>query len=83
MFSYYFFTLFSRPFDNQVHALHARTNTELIVIAVRSSTDAYLRPHVITTSARGADFFRMLTGQEIENVAVKFEAYCLSGVQGL
>ena len=55
---------------------------EVIVIAVRSKQEAFLCPHVITTSSRGEDFIRTVTGQEISRLATRFEAYCLAGVEG-
>lgn len=65
-----------------MQALHARTGTELILFAVRSSLDAYLCPMSIYTSERAPEFFSLTMDHALPDVAMRFEAYCLSGVQG-
>jgi hypothetical protein len=65
-----------------MHALHARTGTEMIFIAVRSDVTDYLGPLVSTTSERGVDFIRLATKSDLTTLALRYEAYCLSGIEG-
>lgn len=67
---------------SQVHALHKRTNIQVVVFATRIQTSQYLRPFVITTSPLAADFFQMTLGETVSDIAVRMEAFCLSGVKG-
>lgn len=66
----------------QLHALHAHTGTDCILITVRSSLESYLRPFIAFTSDRGPDFFSLSLNQTLSEVALRYEAYCLSGVEG-
>lgn len=68
---------------SQIHTLHAHMGIEVICIAVRSSVDDYLRPHIITTSERGHDFVRLVTKSELSSFAVQFEGFCVSGAEGM
>ncbi|GBE85875.1 hypothetical protein SCP_0803970 [Sparassis crispa] len=69
--------------QEQLEALHARTGTEILMIAVRSSNDHYNRPHVFFTSDRLSDFFTVVLRTQLADVAMQMESYCLSGIQGL
>ena len=64
-------------------ALHARTSTEVVFIAVRSNQDYYNPPHVIISSPRVSEFFDLGMRQTVPDFALRFEAFCLSGVQGM
>lgn len=64
-------------------ALHARTSTEIALIAVRSNQDHYNPPHIIISSTRVSEFFDLSVRQTLPDFALRFEAFCLSGVQGV
>jgi hypothetical protein len=66
----------------QIQTLHARTSIEVILFAVRSHSGQYNRPHVTITSDRIEDFFQLSLKHTVHEVAMKLEAYCISGVQG-
>ncbi|KAG6895481.1 hypothetical protein C0992_001057 [Termitomyces sp. T32_za158] len=69
--------------ENYMIALHARTGTEMLVLACRSSTNAFLHSWSTYTSERVRDFsfhqFKM-TAQEL---SMRMEAFCLAGVEGM
>ncbi|KAG6874658.1 hypothetical protein C0992_007081 [Termitomyces sp. T32_za158] len=69
--------------EYNLKALHARTGTEVILLAVRSSVDAYLRPFATCTSVRATDFFYNTLKLSIHDVCARFEAYSLAGVEGV
>ena len=64
-------------------ALHARTSTEVVLIAARSNQDHYNPPHAIISSSRVSEFFDLGIRQTVPDFALRFEAFCLSGVQGM
>lgn len=66
----------------QVHALHARTNIEVVLFATRIRSDQFMRPFIINTSELAADFFQMSLGDSTSEIAIRMEAFCLSGVKG-
>jgi hypothetical protein len=45
--------------------------------------DSYLRPFLAYSSQRAPDFFSLSLNQELSLVTQRFEAYCLSGVEGV
>jgi hypothetical protein len=53
------------------------------MLAVRSDADHYVRPLVFYTSQRVSDFFDLSLKQSMADIAVRLEAYCISGVQGI
>lgn len=53
-----------------------------MLLAAREKTSDWMRPFMVTTSNRPEDFFRLAYGHSVEDLCIKFEAYCLSGVQG-
>ncbi|KAI0072743.1 hypothetical protein K474DRAFT_1604546 [Panus rudis PR-1116 ss-1] len=65
---------------NQLEDLNARTGTETVLIAVRSSLQDYLPPQVFTTTPRINDLFHTLYGEPVEDYASHLEGYILSGV---
>lgn len=65
----------------QLHALHARTGVEVTLFAARSNSSHYLKPFVLSTSTTGADFFQAALGQDILDVASRYESYLLAGVK--
>lgn len=67
----------------QIHALHARTNIEVVLFATRLQSDQFMRPFIINTSDLAADFFQMSLGESTSEIAVRMEAFCLSGVKGV
>ncbi|KAF8170783.1 hypothetical protein BJ912DRAFT_1066409 [Pholiota molesta] len=66
-----------------MRALHARTSTEVLLVAVRKSNDHYNAPAVLVTSQRVLDFFDISVKENLPDFALKFEAFSLSGVQGV
>jgi hypothetical protein len=66
----------------QIHALHARTGIEVLLIATCSKTADFLRPYVVTTSDHPSQFFNLAIGHSVTDVAVRMEAYCISGAKG-
>jgi hypothetical protein len=66
----------------QLTALHARTGTITLLMAVRSNTDHYNIPYIVYTSNRVAEFFELSVKHQLPDLAMRLEAYCLSGVQG-
>jgi len=64
-------------------ALHARTGTETVLLAVRNSKDHYNPPYAFGTSVRVSEFFNLAVRETMPDFAVRFEAFCLSGVQGI
>ncbi|THU96507.1 hypothetical protein K435DRAFT_797260 [Dendrothele bispora CBS 962.96] len=67
----------------ELQRLNARTGTEAVLIATRSDIAHYLKPDVFQTSDRINEFFVMSVKQPVGDLAVRMEAYMLSGVQGL
>lgn len=67
---------------SQIQALHTRTGTEVVLMAVRGSLDHYLPPYTLVTSARGREFYNLAVKEPLNDMAVRFEAFTLSGVQG-
>lgn len=51
-------------------------------MAVRGSLDHYLPPYTLVTSARGREFYNLAVKEPLNDMAVRFEAFTLSGVQG-
>lgn len=54
-----------------------------MMFAVRSSQEQWFRPYVMTTSDRAGNFFHTCFNQDTETYATRFEAYCLSGIDGM
>ncbi|KAI0712640.1 hypothetical protein C8Q76DRAFT_588840, partial [Earliella scabrosa] len=69
--------------SRQLEELHGRTEHEFILFAVRPGIDDYNPPYVIYSGERMADCLKLLTKHSVQDVAVKLEAYCLLGVEGL
>ncbi|KAI0686977.1 hypothetical protein C8Q76DRAFT_635673, partial [Earliella scabrosa] len=69
--------------SRQLEELHGRTHNEFVLFAVRSDIEDYNPPYVFYSGERMADAMKLLTKISVEDVAVKLEAYCLLGVDGL
>jgi hypothetical protein len=69
--------------NKQIHALHARTGSEVLLIATRTKTSDFLKPYLITTSDRPAQFFNLSIGHPVMEIAVCMEAYCILGAKGI
>ncbi|KAF8896627.1 hypothetical protein BD779DRAFT_1668380 [Infundibulicybe gibba] len=69
--------------EREIHALHSRTGTELLLFAVRSSPQSFLKPYIVYTSDCAPNFFTYSMSKSIDDVIVKFEGFCLSGAQGM
>ncbi|KAG6835633.1 hypothetical protein H0H93_016344 [Arthromyces matolae] len=64
-------------------ALHARTGVEVLLIACRSSTDAYFHPWATATTERAWDFPLHQFKVDASKLATLMEAYTLTGVEGM
>jgi hypothetical protein len=64
-------------------ALHARTGTEMLLVAVRSSSDRFNQPYYFKTSEKVEDFFSLTFKHSLADLVGKFECFCLSGVEGM
>ncbi|RDB30730.1 hypothetical protein Hypma_005885 [Hypsizygus marmoreus] len=69
--------------EDEIEHLHARTGVEILMIAVRSKKEHFNRPHVVTTSDRISDFIELTAKENVFDLAVRLEAYMLSGVEGV
>ena len=49
---------------------------------MRSKTADYSRPYIISTSERVPQFFHLGLGHAMSDIALRLEAYCLSGTRG-
>ena len=67
---------------SQMSALHSRTGTEMLLVAVRSSSDRYNQPFFFKTSDKVEDFFSLTFKHSLADLVGKFECFCLSGVEG-
>jgi hypothetical protein len=67
---------------SQMSALHSRTGTEMLLVAVRSSSDRYNQPFFFKTSDKVEDFFALTFKHSLADLVGKFECFCLSGVEG-
>ncbi|RDX48314.1 hypothetical protein OH76DRAFT_1352635, partial [Lentinus brumalis] len=68
---------------SQLEECHGRTENEFVLLAVRSKHDDYNPPYVFYTGDRIANFVEIVTKNTIQDFAVKLEAYCISGVDGV
>ena len=59
-----------------------RTGIEAVVFATRTCTDSFVRPYYHTTGDLPDQFFETVFNRPISDMALKLEAYCLSGVDG-
>ncbi|KAG6894537.1 hypothetical protein C0993_011277 [Termitomyces sp. T159_Od127] len=64
-------------------ALHARTGTELFLVATQSSGNGFLHPFVTCTSDHVHSFPYHEFKTMFVDLAAAFEAYCVAGVEGL
>ncbi|KAG6896214.1 hypothetical protein C0992_009682 [Termitomyces sp. T32_za158] len=69
--------------ERYILALYARTGTEVFVVASRTSADSYLHPFITYTSQRPLDFAFNQFKMGLGDIASRFEAFCLSGVEGM
>ncbi|KAI0083733.1 hypothetical protein BDY19DRAFT_858173, partial [Irpex rosettiformis] len=68
--------------QTKLQALHNRTGTESLLIAVRSSSSSFLHPRISTTSDRIDDYFQLQTKVSTAQFAGMLESYLLSGIEG-
>ncbi|KAG6819118.1 hypothetical protein H0H93_015315 [Arthromyces matolae] len=69
--------------EKNIIALHARTGVEILLLACRSSTDAYFHPWATATTTRAWDFPLHQFKVDAGKMATLMEAYTLSGVEGM
>lgn len=69
--------------EKELVALHARTGTEMLLIAVRSSSDRFNQPYYFNTSEKVSDFFTLTFKFSLPDIVSKLECFCLSGVEGV
>ncbi|KAI0666743.1 hypothetical protein C8Q78DRAFT_994518 [Trametes maxima] len=55
----------------------------MIIIGVRSDTSSYNQPYAFYTSQRVAEFIKFVTQNTVQQLAVRFEGYCISGMSGV
>ncbi|KAF8814020.1 hypothetical protein BYT27DRAFT_7068806, partial [Phlegmacium glaucopus] len=67
----------------EMSALYSRTGTEMLLVAVRSSSDRYNQPFFFKTSEKVEDFFSLTFKHSLADLVGKFECFCLSGVEGV
>ncbi|KAF9488068.1 hypothetical protein BDN71DRAFT_1403818, partial [Pleurotus eryngii] len=63
--------------------LHASTNNESLLIVICSSSDHYNEPFLFFSSPKVADLINLAYNQTGADMALKLEAYCISGVSGM
>ncbi|KAI0683924.1 hypothetical protein BC835DRAFT_1209928, partial [Cytidiella melzeri] len=68
--------------QSQLEFLHNRTGLEMLLLGVRSDAQAVSCPQVWTSGDVVDEFFQLTNKMSISDYAVKFECYCLSGIQG-
>ncbi|KAF9521576.1 hypothetical protein CPB83DRAFT_750655, partial [Crepidotus variabilis] len=69
--------------EDEIRSLHARTGTEVLLVAVRGDIDDYLHPLTIFSSERCPNFFRVACNMELTRFALRLESYLLSGIDGV
>ncbi|KAF7976790.1 hypothetical protein HWV62_5636 [Athelia sp. TMB] len=69
--------------EKEIMALHARTGVEIAMFAVRGKIGDYLQPFTVQTSSRASDFFHLAFNTPMNELAARYEAYCVSGAQGV
>ncbi|KIY44309.1 hypothetical protein FISHEDRAFT_77504 [Fistulina hepatica ATCC 64428] len=68
---------------HELDMLEKCTGTHSILITMRSSEDQFNYPTVYTTSNKGEDFMELTYNKSLTLFAKQFEAYLLSGVDGM
>jgi hypothetical protein len=63
-------------------ALHSYMGTEFLLVAVCPDSNQYLRPYIFTSSDWVSEFFSLSLQHSLSDVAMRLEAYCLSGIDG-
>ncbi|KDQ18598.1 hypothetical protein BOTBODRAFT_185150 [Botryobasidium botryosum FD-172 SS1] len=64
-------------------ALHARTRAIGFSLWVRSSDCALNAPYSYATCTKAEEFFNNVYGTSLSEISTKFEAFCLSGMEGI
>lgn len=66
---------------HQLKELHEHTGTEIIFIAVRGECSNFLQPFVVA-SPKVEEFFQATYKTSITSMSLKYEGFCISGLQG-
>ena len=53
-----------------------------MILSVRNSKDHYNPPYAFGTSVCVSDFFDLAVRETMPDFALRFEAFCLAGIQG-
>ena len=53
------------------------------MFAIRSNSDHYNPAEVFYTSDCLGDFFQLSVGHTVQDIVMRMEAYCISGVEGM
>ncbi|KDQ14414.1 hypothetical protein BOTBODRAFT_44760 [Botryobasidium botryosum FD-172 SS1] len=69
--------------ENASTALHARTGAIGLSLWVRSKDCALNAPYSYTTCSKAEEFLNNVYGVTVSELSSKFEAYCLSGMEGV
>ncbi|KAI0684135.1 hypothetical protein BC835DRAFT_1249643, partial [Cytidiella melzeri] len=68
--------------QSQMESLHNRTGLEMLLLAVRADAQNISCPQVWTSGDVVDEFFQLTNKMSLSDYAVRFECYCLSGIQG-
>ena len=67
----------------QLDNLHKRTDMAILLIATRTSLEAFGDPVFHHSDPRVLNFIEATTGSTIEDLALRLEAYTIAGVEGI
>ncbi|KAI1789728.1 hypothetical protein LXA43DRAFT_1096144 [Ganoderma leucocontextum] len=67
----------------ELENLHQRTGTTTLLVATRGSVEAFGDPVIHYSDPRVQQFMESTMGATLEDTALRMEAYCVSGVQGV
>ncbi|KAI0782168.1 hypothetical protein C8Q75DRAFT_896041 [Abortiporus biennis] len=69
--------------SDRITELHACTGVEVLLVSTRSKTSDFNQPYTYTTSSKFEEYFQFVSGCNLQNFALRSEAYHISGVQGV
>ncbi|KAH9940712.1 hypothetical protein B0H21DRAFT_697389 [Amylocystis lapponica] len=67
--------------ESELSALNARTGTEILLFAVRSSVEHFNRPFVYCSNPRLSEFVEVTTRASVQELALRMEGFCLAGLE--
>ncbi|KAI1792844.1 hypothetical protein LXA43DRAFT_1060225 [Ganoderma leucocontextum] len=69
--------------QTELENLHKRTGTAVLMVATRGSIEVFGDPVVHYSDSRVQQFVESTVGATLEDIALRMEGYCVSGVQGV